>query len=159
MRATAPSPLPRAPRPAPSYRRLLVPLSGPESERVVAIACELAAEHGASVTAIRVIEMPVELPLDAHMPEEEEEARRVLAETQGVGDLYGLTVSARVIRARSAGPAIVEEAVAARTEIIVLRAPRKTRASRSAPIFGKTVNYVLTHAPCRVMVVAAPAGP
>ena len=141
----------------PAYRRILVPLSGHESERAVAIACELAAEHGAAVSAVRVIEMPAELPLDADMPEEEEQARRVLAETQAVGDLYGLTIAVRVVRARSAGPAIVEEAEAGRAEIIVLRAPRKARAAgRRGLIFGKTVSHVLTHARCRVMVVAAP---
>jgi APA family basic amino acid/polyamine antiporter len=137
---------------------VLVPLSGQESERAATIACELAAEHGASVSAIRVIEMPAELPLDAHMPDDEDEARRVSAETQAVGDLYGVTVSVRVVRARAAGAAIVEEARATNAEIIVLRAPRKLRASRRAAIFGKTVSYVLTHAPCRVMVVTEPAG-
>jgi APA family basic amino acid/polyamine antiporter len=149
---------PRRPRrPVPTYRRLLVPLSGRESEQAVAIACELAAEHGASVVAVHVVEVPADLPLDAHMLEEEAHAKRIRAETQAVGDLYGLTVTVRVVRARAAGPAIVEEAHRLGTEIIVLRAPRKTRTGRRAAVFGRTAKHVLTHASCRVMLAASPA--
>jgi nucleotide-binding universal stress UspA family protein len=151
--------LQRPPRRVPSYRRLLVPVSGRESEQAVAIACELAAEHGASVVAVHAVEVPADLPLDAHMIEEEAHAKRLLAETQAVGDLYGLTITVRVLRTRAAGPAIVEEAQRLGSEIIVLRAPRKARTGRRAPIFGPTARHVLTHASCRVMVAAAPAEP
>ena len=122
----------------------------------MAIACGLAAEHGCSVTALTVIEVPPELPLDAHMLEEEVETKHLLADAKAIGDLYGVNVTARIARARAAGAAIVEETEKAGTEIIVLRAPRKQRLGRRAAIFGKTVDYVLKHAPCRVMVAAPP---
>jgi nucleotide-binding universal stress UspA family protein len=149
------------PRPARSpvveYRRILVPLVGSEaSEQAVTIACGLAAEHGCSVTALTVIEVPPELPLDAHMLEEEIEAKHLLADAKAIGDLYGVNVAARIVRARAAGAAIVEETETEGKEIIVLRAPRKQRLGRRAAIFGKTVDYVLKHAPCRVMVAAPP---
>ena len=44
------------------------------------------------------------------------------------------------------------------SEIIVLGATRKSERMRKA-IFGSTVDYVLKHAPCRVMVVSASAPP
>ena len=44
------------------------------------------------------------------------------------------------------------------SEIIVLGATRKSERMRKA-IFGSTVDYVLKHAPCRVMVVSASASP
>jgi len=141
------------------YRRILVPLvEGGASEQAMAIACHLADERGASVTAVTVIEVPVELPLDAHMTEEEARAKRTLGEASAIGDLYGVSVLARALRARAAGEAIVEEAARAGTEIIVLRAPRKPRSTRAVQVFGKTVDYVLKHAPCRVMVAASPPG-
>jgi len=123
----------------------------------MAIACQLAEEHRASVTAVNVIEVPVELPLDAHMTEEEAHAKSTLAEASAIGDLYGVSVASHILRARAAGEAIVQEATGAATEIIVLRAPRKQRSRRSVQVFGKTVDYVLKHAPCRVMVAASPA--
>ncbi|MER3411320.1 MAG: hypothetical protein C4305_02660, partial [Thermoleophilia bacterium] len=41
------------------------------------------------------------------------------------------------------------------SEIIVMGAPRLPHRTRRSAIFGKTVDYVLRHAPCRVMVGAA----
>jgi nucleotide-binding universal stress UspA family protein len=141
-----------------TYRRILVPVVDHEiSEQAMEIACRLAAERRTSVTAVSVVEVPVELPLDAHMFDAEDELKPVLAEASAIAELYGVSVEARTLRGRSAGEAIVQEAKRARSEIIVLSAPRKQRASRRAPVFGSTVDYVLKHAPCRVMVAAAPA--
>lgn len=145
-------------RAAVAYHRILVPLvDTSDSERAVAVACQLGAERGASVAAVSVIEVPVELPIDAHMTEEEAHAKHVLRDAARIGDSYGVTVAPRILRGRSAGEAIVEEATRAQSEIIVLWAPRKGRARSKARIFGRTVDYVLKHAPCRVMVTAAPA--
>jgi len=143
-----------------AYRRILVPVFDREiSEQAMAIACRLAAERRTSVTAISVIEVPAELPLDAHMTDEEEQLKPVLAEASAIAELYGVGVEARTLRGRAAGEAIVEEAKQARSEIIVLSAPRRMRALRRAAVFGSTVEYVLKHAPCRVMVAAAPVSP
>jgi nucleotide-binding universal stress UspA family protein len=120
----------------------------------MAIACRLAADRGALVTALAAIEVPRELPLDAQMPDEEAEACRLVAEARAIAELYGVSVTTRVVRARAAGEAIVETAASDDTEIVVLGAPRKQRASRRAPVFGRTAATVLAHAPCRVMVVA-----
>ena len=51
---------------------------------------------------------------------------------------------------RNAGRAIVDEATRRQSEIIVMGAPRAGR----GPVFSDTVDFVLKHAPCRVMVVA-----
>jgi len=148
----------RAPaRPRVAYQRILVPLVDSEhSELAMGIACQLAEDRGAGVTAVTVIEVPVELPLDAHMTEEEAHAQHVLDDARAIGDLYGVKVASRVLRGRAAGEAIVVEAARTDTEIIVLRAPRKLRSRGSVQVFGKTVDYVMKHAQCRVMVAAFP---
>ena len=51
------------------------------------------------------------------------------------------------------GRAIVGEADRRQTQIFVMGPPRRRRAR--AGIFGGTTDFVLKHAPCRVMVVAA----
>ncbi len=116
----------------------------------MALAAELASEHGASLTAVLVIEMPPALPLDAHMLDEEAQARRVLEQARAIAGAYGVRVRARVVRARHPGEAIVAEAEALHADLVVLRATPRHRVRR----FGKTVNYVLTHASCRVLVDA-----
>ena len=59
----------------------------------------------------------------------------------------------RILRARKAGRAIVDEAERRQSEIIVIGAPRQARLT-GRRIFDDTVDFVLKHAPCRVMVAA-----
>ena len=138
-------------RPGLAYRRIVVPLGGKaESPRAVALAAGLASEQGASITALVVIELPAELPLEAHMLEEEAQARRLLEEARAIAGSYGVRVRGRVVRARRPGEAIVAEVEALQADLVVLRATP----GRRATLFGKTVGYVLTHASCRVLVDA-----
>jgi basic amino acid/polyamine antiporter, APA family len=137
------------------YRRLLVPvLTGPASDEALDIAAGLAAERGAQITAVYVIEIPLDLPLSADMPAEEELANRELDEARRIGASYGVTVIPRLVRARNAGAAIVREAERRSTEIIVIGAPRKDMPTRKRAIFGHTVDYVLKNATSRVLVTA-----
>ncbi len=141
------------------YRKLLVPMvDDPQSERAMGAACKLAAERHASITALAVIEIPSLLPLDAHMKDEEEDARRLLARAESLADAYGVAVVAHSVRARDAAVAIVEQLDADEFELIVVGARRRRRSSKQAPAFGRTVQYVLRKASCRVLVVAAPLG-
>jgi basic amino acid/polyamine antiporter, APA family len=141
------------------YRRILVPLAdAKESERAIEIACRLAAEHRAALTVLTVIEVPVVVPMDAFMVEEEAEAKRALDLARAIADGYGVRVSVRVVRARGAGEAIISEAGRASTELIVLWALRKRRSRGSTHLFGETVDFVLKHARCRVMVAVARPG-
>ena len=48
------------------------------------LACQLATERNSSIDALYVIEVPLNLPIDASLPEERERARQVL-ETRGAG--------------------------------------------------------------------------
>lgn len=159
LRVERPLPLSRRDqtRRALAYRRILVPvIDRGISEQAMPIACRLAADRRATVTAVAVIEVPAELPLDAHMFEEEEQLKPVLADASAIAESYGVGIKAKTLRARAAGEAIVQEAAYADSEIIVVSVPSKLRLSRRAAVFGSTVHYVLKHAPCRVMVAAAP---
>ena len=150
------APLPVGPAIALEYRNVLVPVSDAlESEEAVDLAARLSAERRASIFALSVLEVPLELPLDARLPAEERRADALLDEARAIGDSYGVDVRERLVRARNAGRAIVDEAERRGTEIIVMGAPRKGRGGRGT-IFGGTVDFVLKHAPCRVMVAAAP---
>lgn len=149
--------LPYSHRPEVDYHRILVPLADEAGLRpAMTTACRLAAERSAAVTAISVIEVPAELPLDAHMTEEEAHSRRLLSEAEAIGDVHDVTVVPLVVRARSAGHAIVEAASSGGAEIIVLRATPRKRRSRGGALFGVTMSCVLQNAPCRV-IVSAPA--
>jgi APA family basic amino acid/polyamine antiporter len=138
------------------YRRIVVPIvPGRPSDDALDVACRLAAERGARVVALTVIEVPLELPLDAELPEEERQANDELDEAVAIGETYGVRVVGRLVRGRSASAEIVREAGRRGAEIIVLGSPRKSLVSRRRGVFGSTVDRVMRNAPCRVMVTAS----
>jgi APA family basic amino acid/polyamine antiporter len=134
------------------YRNILVPVKpGRSSEEAIDLSCRLATDRGGSISALSVVVVPLELPLDTRLDEEERQAEEALDAAAAIAELYGVKFTERLVRARHAGRAIVDEATRRQSEIIVMGAPR---AGRGRGVFSDTVDFVLKHAPCRVMVVA-----
>jgi APA family basic amino acid/polyamine antiporter len=154
---TVRAPVVIGPADALEYRNVLVPVVWRrESEAAVDLACRLASERRGSIVALTVLEVPLELPLDAELPgQAERKAHELLDEARAIGDAYGVDVVGRLVRARRAGRAIVEEVERRNSEIVVMGAPRRDEHRRRGRIFGGTVDFVLKNAPCRVMVAAA----
>jgi hypothetical protein len=59
--------------------------------------------------AAAVLEVPLELPLDAELSEAEAAANARLERARLIGESYGLRVVPRLLRARTAGRALVDE--------------------------------------------------
>jgi APA family basic amino acid/polyamine antiporter len=134
------------------YRNILVPVKpGRPSEEAIDVACRLATDRGASISSLSVVVIPLELPVDTLLEEEERGAEDALDSAAAIAELYGVKFTERLVRVRNAGRAIVDEATQRQSEIIVMGAPR---AGRGSGVFSDTVDFVLKHAPCRVMVVA-----
>jgi basic amino acid/polyamine antiporter, APA family len=141
--------------PGVAFTRVLVPMKlGLIGEEMVATAVRLAQDEGASVEALHVIRVPLELALDAPMPDEEARALASIEESVALGADHGVEVVGKIVRARAIGEAIVHEAVELGADLIVLgSAPRWRRQSR---FFSPTVEHVLRKAPCEVLIVAFP---
>ena len=136
------------------YRTIVVPvLRSAESEEALVAAARLATERGATVVLVNVVEVPMDLPLDADLSERVDQADQVLDEAQALLDAYGVRSVARLLRARSAGPEITAEAERRNAELVIVGAPRRSGA-RGRPVFGHTVDYVLRHSQSRVLVAA-----
>ncbi|MFL5919678.1 MAG: amino acid permease [Gaiellaceae bacterium] len=155
---TVRAPIVIGPAVALEYRNVLVPVVWRrESETAVDLACRIATERGGSIVALTVIEVPLELPLDAPLDDATlGQADDLLDEARAIGDAYGVNVVGRLVRARRAGRAIVDEAERRNSQIIVMGSPRRDALRPRGRIFGGTVDFVLKNAPCRVMVAAAP---
>ncbi len=156
MRELVKAPPALGPALALEYRNLLVPvIAGKSSDAAMDVACQLAAERRARIIALNILEVPLDQELRDRFDELEDLANAELDEAAAIGESYGVRVLTRLERAHAAGPAIVAEADARNAEIIVLGSPRKRLAAGQAAVFGSTVDYVLKHAHCRVMVTAA----
>jgi basic amino acid/polyamine antiporter, APA family len=151
LRQTVRTPVPIGAALALEYRSILVPVvHGEESREAVELAARLATERAGRIILLRVIVVPLELPLDADLAEQLDDANELLDAARMTAAPYGVRVVERVVRARNAGGAIVDEAERRGSEIIVLGARR----GRHRAIFGGTVDFVLKQAPSRVMVAA-----
>src|SRR5204863_1748553 len=162
--------------PEAEFGSILVPVFGtPIDDDIMGTAGRLAAEEGeegeggAVIEALYVVEVPMSLPLDARVPDEKiETAKRAVARAKEVGEEYeGVVVATAMVRARSAGAAIVAEAKRRGVEVIVLAAEEPTRVRGGALLggrggprdryVGEITRYVIDKAPCRVILTAAPA--
>ena len=143
--------------PEATFTTILVPMKlGEIGEEMVATAVKLAQERSGSVEALHVIKVPLELPLDAPLEEEEAHAAESIEEAKALGADHGVEVRGTIVRARAIGDAIVKEAGRTGADLIVLgSAPRWRRQSR---FFSPTVDYVLKKAPSEVLIVAFPQG-
>jgi APA family basic amino acid/polyamine antiporter len=175
-RVTVPEKALTRPRQEAEYGSILVPVRGrPLDDDIMQTAGRLAAEEnedlgegGAVIEALWIFEVPMALPLDARVPDEElKHARRALARAKAVGEEYeGVEVATAVVRARRAGEAIVHEARRRGVEAIVLAAEEKAstrggmvlggKAGMRDTFVGDTTRYVVNKAPCRVILTAAP---
>ena len=122
-------------------RRILVPMKvGDIGEEMVATAIALAKERGAAVVALTVVRVPRKYELEGPLPEDVPPGRCVARGSALLGEDHGVEVDTGVVRARSIGYAIVEEARARgrphrprlgsplATAVAVLLADRRLRA-------------------------------
>ena len=132
-----------------AYGSALVPMFGSDvNGQALGRAAALVGD-GAAIDALYVIRVPEQLPLDAAMEQEEERARRVLEVALLRARERKLKIRTGMVRTRSPGAALVEEAQQRRSEVIYLdtvHAPPSERA------LGPTATYLLAHRPCRVVV-------
>lgn len=137
------------------YRTIVVPLLGDdESERALAVACRLAAEHRARLLLLAPLVVEPELPLDAHFLEEEQRLHARLQREQALAESYGLTAKTSIARVRPGelGRAVAVAADEQRATLVVIGAQRPA-AQASRLTLRPDVASVLRDAHCRVLVL------
>jgi basic amino acid/polyamine antiporter, APA family len=158
------------------FGSMLVPILGtPLDDDIMQTAGRLAAEDadpdegGAVIEALWIFEVPMALPLDTRVPDDElKRARAALRRAKAVGEEYeGVEVATAVVRARRAGEAIVSEARRRGVEAVVLAAEEPSRLRGGLQyggkpglhdtVVGETTRYVVNKAPCRVILTAPPS--
>jgi APA family basic amino acid/polyamine antiporter len=160
------------------YGSILVPIFGTKlDDDIVGTAGRLAAaaegaRDGAAprLEVIYVMDLPLTVPLEAPPPPERvESAEAALQRAKEVGEEYeSVEVGTEIVRARTVGSGIVEEARRRGVEVIVMGGEPPTRVRGGAilggigaarpPEIGEVTEYVLQKAPCRVLLTAPPEG-
>mgnify|MGYP001097665112 CR=1 FL=1 len=132
------------------FHKILISVTGTEvDDEAMRLACRLAKKNKAKIWAFYVITVKRSLPLDAEIESEIRKAESVLDRAQSVADEEDYKVETDVLQAREAGPAIIDEAVERGVDLILMGVPYKRRFGQFS--LGTVVPYVLTNAPCRVI--------
>jgi len=136
---------------------VLVAIRDPEHvDALVKLACQMAKGTGAELTVLNVVEVAPALPLDADSDLLDRPGKDALERAGKVAwDAFAIKVRTRLVRARDAGAAIVDEARDQQADLLVLGYHGKHGLGEI--LLGSTVQYVAAHAPCRVIVHIIPA--
>ncbi len=143
-----------------TYHHVLIPILGNScDQQALDLAASVAESTNTRLSLIYVVEVAQEFPLEAELPHEIETAERALAaaEQYARSRFNGSRpiVHAELLQARSAGPAIVDEANDQHVDVIVMALRNQRRHGRAT--VGDTVPYVLKNAPCEVLICRQPA--
>jgi len=134
------------------YQSVLVAFEEePFSEEAVATAARLAGRRRRGIHVLAIVNVPIHLPLDAPLEEQESQAQSKIEQAKLIGGMR-VTGSMQRVRPGQAGQAIVEEARAIKAAVIVM--PLRYR--NGTPLYGKTLQHVLAERPTRVIVAAQP---
>ena len=106
----------------------------------------------AIVDAVYVIQVPPQLSLDAGMEEEERVAGSLLEAARIRARESHIKVRTSVIRTRSPGQALVDEARLRGSEIVYFDMAHAPAAER---VFGPITSYLLRVRPCRIVIETA----
>ncbi len=138
------------------YRTALVPVFGADlNARTLVSAAKLIGKDGI-VYAVYVLAVPRQLSIDAGLEVEEALGRSILESARIQGRRAGIRVHTGLIRTRSPGGALVDEARRINADVIYLST---VHAPVSEQRIGTTASYLLDKRPCRVVIEAASAEP
>jgi basic amino acid/polyamine antiporter, APA family len=137
------------------YDSVLVAMSVDDGydEQVMATATKLAARKRHGIHVLVTVPVPYALAVGDPMPEAEAAAQSIIEQARVRGGRR-CTGHYEKVRAAQAGRRIVEEAEDMRASAIVMSLPRRVA---GASLFGKTLETVLSHRPCRVIIESSPA--
>jgi nucleotide-binding universal stress UspA family protein len=143
--------------PSPSaFRRAILALAGGSSDdRVVTLATELSRAAHAELIGVHVVEVGWSMPLDADIAARSEEAQQILDHAELTAERLRGRLEPVLLQAREVGAALVDEATERGADLLVCGLPYRKRFGGDFAI-GRTIPYVLKHAPCEVWVVREP---
>jgi nucleotide-binding universal stress UspA family protein len=135
-------------------KRILVGLKTPEhAVELTDVACRVGA-RGAALLIEHVIELPDITPLDADVPDLEATAKKILRAGERVARRSWMKVKTRLLRAHSAGAALLDELKKEKIELAVVGYHHGR--TLGEVLLGTTAKHLATHAPCHLLLSIPP---
>lgn len=140
----------------PGWAQIIVPITDVEADdRLLQVVERIALRKQVAITIVYVVEVAQSMPLDAELPMEISHGEHVLREAQEhiASHVPGkqCSINTELLQARSAGAAIVDEAIDRDAGAIILSAHIQRKHGHMT--LGDTVDYVLKRAHCEVLLI------
>jgi nucleotide-binding universal stress UspA family protein len=139
-----------------AFRRAIIALAGGSNDdRIVHLAADLGRANNAELIGVHVVEVGWSMPLDADIAARSDAAQQVLDHAELTAESKRARLEPVLLQAREVGAALVDEASEREADLLVVGLPYRKRFGGDFAI-GRTIPYVLKHAPCEVWVVREP---
>lgn len=138
------------------FRRAILALAGATTDdRIVRLAVDFGRASRAELVGVHVVEVGWSLPLDADIAARSEEAQHILDHAELEAETLKGRLEPVLLQAREVGAALVDEATERDADLLLVGLPYRKRFGGDFAM-GRTIPYVLKHAPCEVWVVREP---
>ncbi len=139
-----------------AFRRAILALAGGScDDRIVRLSADLGRLTHSELVGVHVVEIGWSMPLDADIAARSEEAQQILDHAELEAERLKSRLEPVLLQAREVGAALVDEATERDADLLVVGLTYRTRFGGDFAI-GRTIPYVLKHAPCEVWVVREP---
>jgi nucleotide-binding universal stress UspA family protein len=139
-----------------AFRRAILALAGGScDDRIVHLAADLGRVGHGELVGVHVIEVGWSMPLDAEIAARSDAAQQILDQAETTAEAYKAGLEPVLLQAREVGAALVDEATERSADLLIVGLPYRKRFGGDFAI-GRTIPYVLKHAPCEVWVVREP---
>jgi nucleotide-binding universal stress UspA family protein len=137
------------------YARIVVPIQGDVvSDRLVALASQMAKFRGANMDVLYVVEIPLHLPIDAVSDDQDRVANTAFERAAKIAAKYDVRINRKMVRARQAGPSVVQYARENNADLLMMGDVPKS--NRRGTRYARSVEYVFENAPCEVIIDRPP---
>lgn len=141
----------RIAREAGRFAHIVVPVQGDVlSDRLVALGSQMAKFRGATIDVLYVIEVPLTLPIGAAPEDQLNNAEEAFRKAGRIAAKYDVKINRRVLRARQAGPSIVQYVRENNVDLLLVGDVPKS--NRRGTRYARSVEYVFENAPCDVII-------
>ena len=132
------------------FQKILVPVVGSEADvEAIKLAVRLAKKEKGKIWSFYVVAIKRALPLDAEIRPEIDEAESILDHMEILAEEEDYEVETDILQAREVGPAIIDEAVERKVDLILMGVKYKRRFGQFS--LGSVAPYVLKNSPCPVI--------
>jgi nucleotide-binding universal stress UspA family protein len=121
-----------------------------DSSPMMALAVKLARGERSELLAVYVIEVPLTLPPDAEMPDEERAALDALGAAETIANSNNVTLHTEIVKVRSTKEAVLGIAKREKADLIILGSYLEGRYSGAR--LGGTIQDIAAEAKCDVLI-------